>query len=87
MSFIPMAVANMEVEVAFRVEDRELRKTKIVMTNKKNHDKNRQLLDRNMFLLFQSILEPQEMTYLFTAEEILSMFEDHNDSLCVNFLQ
>lgn len=53
MLFIPMALANMEGEVAFRAEDRELRKAKIVMTNKNNLDKNRQLLKRNMFLLFR----------------------------------
>lgn len=35
MFFIPVAVANKEGEVAVRAEDRELRKAKIVMTDKK----------------------------------------------------
>lgn len=50
-----MAVANMEGEVAFRAEDVELRKAKIVMTDIKNQDKNRQLLKRNMFTLFREL--------------------------------
>lgn len=53
MFFIAVAVANMKGEVAFRAEDRELRKAKIVMTDKNIQDKNRQLLRRNMFLLFR----------------------------------
>lgn len=34
-------MANIEGEVAFRAEDRELRKAKIVMTDKNMQDKNR----------------------------------------------
>lgn len=48
-----MAAANMEGEVVFRAEDRELRKAKIVTTEKNNQDKNKHLLKRSMFLFFR----------------------------------
>lgn len=46
-----LAVANLEGQVACRAEDRELRKAKIAMADENMQDKNRQLLERNMFLL------------------------------------